>query len=285
MNKIKETNDQMLADIHSLQLMEQKIMDQLASEPDVDAETQKKRIDKMNELSTMRINMYKTLGEVNSFATTAIEQAKASESDQVLALRIVEQELNRAKQELKAVEEKRDNQVRLIEINTYFGDKYAEHTKLLKIAVYTIFGATVLFVLHTIGVFPSSIFYGILVIGTCVAAYYFWSIYAKIIMRDNMNYDEFMWPTPSASGSDAVLTDPENSTSDPWTISAGIPPFTCIGDQCCSEGMTYDTTKNRCVSQTEGFAPYVIEIYTKKQFGKESRADYNMSDLEPYNVE
>ena len=53
-------------------------------------------------------------------------------------MHIVEKELNAAKKRLQLLEEEKNNKIRLVEINTYFSDKYAEHSQLMKIVIFTL---------------------------------------------------------------------------------------------------------------------------------------------------
>jgi hypothetical protein len=90
-----------------------------------------------------------------------------------------------------------------------------------------------------------------------------------------MNYQEYKWPfvPPSSVGS--------VSTTDPW---AGYDlPGTCIGEYCCSDGQTYDTTLDKCIitpttTVTESFLTESMmnNVLTKKQSNK-YKEDYNMS--------
>ena len=79
-----------------------------------------------------------------------------------------------------------------------------------------------------------------------------------------MNYQEYDWyyPNNGPTGS--------GNMTDPWS---GIDVGTCVGQFCCSDGQTYDSSLNQCVgdstvavSPTEGFTTesMVNKVLTKK---------------------
>ena len=117
---VQENNEQILNDIQSLQKMEQDLFNSLESNPNLSTDEQKKLIEKMNQLSNMRINLYQTLSGVNNYFQSALSTSVNSLKEQSIAIGIVEDELNRAKARLRLLEEEKNNKIRLVEINTYF---------------------------------------------------------------------------------------------------------------------------------------------------------------------
>jgi polysaccharide deacetylase 2 family uncharacterized protein YibQ len=73
---------------------------------------------------------------VNNYFESALNTSIGSLKEQVVAIGIVENELNRAKKRLEILEEEKNNKIRLVEINNYYGDKYAEHSQLMKIVIF-----------------------------------------------------------------------------------------------------------------------------------------------------
>ena len=121
---VQENNEQILNDIQSLQQMEQQLFSNLESNPNLTPAQQQQIIEKMNQLSNMRVNLYQTLSGVNNYFQNALNTSVGSLKQQVVAIEIVENELNRAKRRLEILEEEKNNKIRLVEINSYFGDKY-----------------------------------------------------------------------------------------------------------------------------------------------------------------
>jgi hypothetical protein len=254
-------------------------------------EQQQKIVEKMNQLSNMRINLYQTLSGVNNYFENALNTSIGSLKQQVVAIGIVESELNKAKRRLEILEEEKNNKIRLVEINTYYGDKYAEHAQLMKIIIFTLIPIIILGVLNNKGILPSMIFNILLIIISVIGAYFFWRRFASIITRDNMNYQEYDWyfdPNNAPTGS--------SSNSDPWTSNLNY--GTCIGDACCSDGMTYDASMNQCVPSTTTTATttstatttanatesFVNQMLTKQQPGN-YKIVYNLKNPHPFNMQ
>ena len=135
---IAQTNEQILNDIQALQQIEKQLFENLESNPQLSSEEQQKIISKINQLSNMRINLYQTLSGVNDFFQNALSSSVGTLQQQSTAIGIIEGELNRSKNQLSELEDDNMNKIRLVEINNYYGDKYAEHSQLMKIVIYTL---------------------------------------------------------------------------------------------------------------------------------------------------
>jgi hypothetical protein len=274
---VQENNEQILNDIQSLQQMEQQLFSNLESNPNLTTTQQQKMIEKMNQLSNMRVNLYQTLSGVNNYFESALNTSIGSLKEQVLAIGVVENELNRAKKRLEILEEEKNNKIRLVEINSYFGDKYAEHSQLMKIVIFTLIPVIILALLNNKGFLPNTIYYILLILVSIIGAYFFWTRFASIVMRDNMNYQSYNWhfdPNNVSSGGSSI---------DPWA--GGLSYGTCVGDACCSPGLQYDSNINQCVpstssTKTESFM--VNEVLTKKQNGN-YKESVNLRQPEPFN--
>ncbi len=274
---VQQNNEQLLNDIQSLQQMEQQLFNSLETNPNMTSEQQQKIVEKMNQLSNMRLNLYQTLSGVNNYFENTLNNSVGSLKQQVVAIEIVESELNKAKKRLEILEEEKNNKIRLVEINTYYGDKYAEHSQLMKIIIFTLIPVIILSVLNNKGILPSMVYNVLLVIIALIGAYFFWRRFASIIMRDNMNYQEYNW----AFDPNNVQTTSTTTTIDPWltTTSYG----TCIGDACCSNGLTYDSSMNVCVlpsTNTTTTTTTSTESFINKTLTKTQPSNYkNHYDL------
>jgi hypothetical protein len=276
--KVQENNEQILNDIQSLQQMEQQLFSNLESNPNLSTKDQEKIIEKMNQLSNMRVNLYQTLSGVNNYFESAVNTTVGTLKEQKVAIGIVENELNRAKQRLQVLEEEKNNKIRLVEINTYFGDKYAEHSILMKIIIFTLIPVIILAFLNNKGILPNTLYFILVVIVSFIGTCFFWTRFASIMTRDNMNYQEYDWyfnPNAAPTGS--------GSSEDPWL--SGINVGTCIGDACCSDGLTYNSSMNQCIPSTEPFTTesMVNQVLTKQEPFKKYNIDYNLRQPEPFN--
>jgi hypothetical protein len=280
-NDIQQNNEQLLNDIQSLQKIEQQLFDSLETNTTLTTKQQQQIIEKMNQLSNMRINLYQTLSGVNNYFQNALTSSQGTLTSQTAAIGIVENELNQSKRRLAILEAEKNNKIRLVQINDYYGDKYAEHSNLMKIVIFTLVPVILLAILNSKGVLPNTIYFVLIVIIAAIGGYFFWIRFGSIITRDNMNYQSYDWyfdasTAPSSSGS---------SDSDPW---ASTNVGTCIGSACCSDGQTYDESLDQCLgtstlqtttnttttttSTTEGF---VTESMVADILSKGSLTKYN----------
>jgi hypothetical protein len=278
---VQENNEQILNDIQSLQQMEQQLFNSLETNTTLSPQAQQQIVEKMNQLSNMRINLYQTLSGVNGFFQNALSSSVGTLQEQTVAIGIVENELNQAKKNLEVLEAEKNNKIRLVEINDYYGEKYSEHSQLMKIIIFTLVPVIILAFLNNKDILPNTIYYILLIIVVIIGSYFFWVRIASIIMRDNMNYQEYSWYfNPSKAPSGAA------SSTDPW-LSNNM-PGTCIGQECCSAGQIWDASLNVCVGDSTVVVPPVTESFltetmvnnalTKRQHGKH-KPDVNMGNI------
>jgi len=238
----EEVNTQVLNDIQNLQKIERDLFKNLEENRNLNNEEKEKIVKKINDISKMRIHLYNTLTGVNSYFHNVLQNSRYVLSDQAVAIGIVENELNEAKTRLKQMEEEKYNKIRLIQINNYYGEKYAEHTQFMKIVAALLFALVVLLFLYNRGLLPQRIFYMLLVVIIVIGTYYAWKRFFSIVTRHNMNYETYEWPfVPKEPKNQKVV-----AKADPWFT--GDLPGTCVGQGCCSNGLTYDSKINQCVT-------------------------------------
>jgi len=237
---IYNNGQDLINNIKTLQTMEQQLFSSLETTPNMSSAQQKSIVQKIDDLSKMRINLYKTLGNVNKYAQNNLNTSVDSLQQQITAISIVENELNRAKARLDVLEDEKYSKLRLVEINNYYSDKYHEHSELMKIIIFTLLPIIIMNYIYNRGILPYNIFLVIISVVTVIGGYFFWNRLASILMRDNMNYNKYDWAVklPSIASTGRV--------DDPW-FTGSLPSITCIGSGCCSDGMTYDTIQDRCV--------------------------------------
>jgi len=235
--------ENLLNDIISLQNLEKELFLTLETNSELSTTEYDKIIKKIDSISKMRIDMYNTLGDINSFYKNSYVDSQETMKQQIFAIKIVEDQLNEAREKLDDLKFKRNNKIRLIEINDYYGDKYNEHTILMKYIIFMLVPIIILSYLFNKGYIHSFIFYFLLIFITVVGSIFIVNRLISIWSRDNMNYQEYLWqfnaktaPQPSNDG----------SSNNPWDLNASN--FgTCVGNTCCSGNMIYDEIMNQCV--------------------------------------
>ena len=163
---IQERNAQTLSDIQNLQTIEQDLFSQLEQGIATNSLTtaqQSAIATKINEISQMRINLYQVMNGQLTFSKLNVASTNTTLVEQGAAIQIIENELNAAKQRLQTVEADRDNKLRLVEINTYYGDKYADQTSIMQIVVIVCIPIIILTAFVNKGIINRSI-YSILIV-------------------------------------------------------------------------------------------------------------------------
>jgi hypothetical protein len=214
---------------------------------------QQQIIEKINQISQMRVNLYKTLSSLNQTYNNMLSNSNESINEQTIAIGIVEKELNESKKRLEAIEQEKNNQIRLIEINNYYSQQYSNHSKIFKIVLCILIPLILIVWLRNNAYLPewlfTTLFLLVVVVGLwnlLPTVYYMW-------LRDNMNYQEYYWyfdmssaPQPSTgTGSD---TGTDSNSVDPWASpNSNSSSAMCQGQACCDNYSTYDPSLNVCV--------------------------------------
>ncbi len=274
---MQDRNVQTLTDIQGLQSVEKGLFTTLEAGLANNTMTQEQRdslINKINELSNMRINLYKNLNGMYNFFEKNMTSTKDTVSEQTAAIDIVENELNEAKRRLKIIQQENSNKIRLVEINTYYGDQYSDYANIMKLIVYFSIPILICTILANMGILPRNIFMIILVIICVIAIIYIGKEVITIFSKDNMNYSEFDWHTDKSKLPD-VDTDNPNS-GDPWIGTV----LACSANDCCPEGYGYSEVDNKCIksellgesSSMQDSANLALSAYMENSRNKNSNA-------------
>jgi hypothetical protein len=187
----------------------------------------------INSLTATRVNLYNTLANHYKNEIILEKSTEKALKQQTHTLRILEQELNKSKQNLAKIEDEKYNQLKMIEINTYFSQQYDAHVRLMKLIV--VVGICMLATLLLNYVGPLRVASGPLFnLVTIIGSFFIIRRLIDMYLRKNDNYDEYTWvsaPTNSTELSTA------NSQSTSFIDVSGIDvPNVCLGPSCCSQG-------------------------------------------------
>lgn len=242
-DNLQERNQQLLNNIAQLQQQEKDLYAAL-DDVSLSANDRQTIINKINEITQIRINLYSSLRDLYSTYSNNVSSSREISDQSTAAIDILENELNDAKNRINLIKNERYNKLRLVEINTYYGKRYNAHAKIMKIIVFTCIPIILFSILYNKQLLPSSIYTILSTLTFIIGSIYLWNEFVDISNRDNMNWDEYDWyfnksdapPQDTASNSDSA-------SSNPWDIT----PLTCVGASCCSANTTYDSTLNQCI--------------------------------------
>jgi len=243
-----------LDNIQSLQASEQDIINQLdayvsatgyvTGDPKV-----KEFVKSINSIADSRVAMFETIYENANILQTGVSQSRIDLVNQMTLLQVVEDQLNQAKAKIDQLQSTNDTKMRMVQINTYYGQRYEAQGGLMKRIILICIPILVVFILKKKEIIPDMIskyIIGIIIgIGAFIIVYTLWDIYT----RNNMDFTQYDWKYIS----------PEASTPTVWQYNKehfkienlfkgllgalGI----CVSETCCATGMEFDADNNQCV--------------------------------------
>ena len=281
-NTYTESEDRqvsLLSDITKLQTMESNLYKKLESADanNTSQDEQNAMIAKINELSKMRMSLFEEIDKMYKGLQGRVSQGRIDLTNQLTVSGVMEQELNKAKRDLNLLQANKANKMRLVEINTYYSNKYQAQTELMKLIILVCIPLLVLAILAKKQILPPRVstflIWAVLIIGGILIIKKF----IDINSRNNMSFQEYdwRWSPPSDDGQTVLEYDEAQfqsgvqSAEDDMSDAAADMGLGCIGAACCSTGTYYDSDKNECVfgssktnrpSVSEGYANYMPSV-------------------------
>ena len=242
-----EQHNNNIQDIQSLQKTEKDLLDSLETDLHLTPDQHRKLIDKINALADMRVNLYKSIGQNTALYQNNLDQAQDTIIQQTAAIDIEERSLNETKRRLRAIHDRNLQDLRIIENNRYFSDKYRDHAQAAFAIMIYFIGLIIINFLYKSGIMPNAVYWALIIALTIYVAYNFWNSLFLMYKRNNMNYSQFDFvpPNPATIPASAVSDSGTGAANanDPWWK----PTPTCVGGACCTSGMVFDSEKNMCV--------------------------------------
>ena len=200
----------------------------------------------INSLTASRVKLYNSLSNYYKQDVTLEKSVQKTINQQAETLKILERELNKSKRNLAKLEDNKYNQLKMIEINSYFSKQYDAHIKLMRLI--TIIGLCMLatLVLNYFGPLKAAsapLFNIVLVVGMFLII----KVGIDMYLRKNDEYDEYSWYSAPTTQND--VDDANTNPSPMFDISGVDVPF-CYGSDCCNTGTIWDEKSYSCVIDT-----------------------------------
>ena len=240
-------------------------------------------INRINQLSQVRISLYKTLNTSYKSLQRNVNSTRTELVELITVVSIVEEELNNAKKQLNQLNEIKNNKTRMVQINTYYGKQYKAQAGLTKLCIFVGVLLLILAILRKKSLIPEVISNILLGIVFALGGFFIIRRTLDIFRRDNMNFDAYDWqfnpdtqiPTVYDYNVDklsGLISDAKN-----MTMPSGFNGIDCIGNACCTAGMNYDATQRKCIKNV---APetFVSGQLTKHCFNGKPTIQKNSSD-------
>ena len=260
-----------LDSINNLQTLEQnyiKELDVLTSSSSftvTDAVTQ--LINNINNLSDTRIKLFRTIDETYKLLGSSGHNSRSDLVDQITLVKTVEDQLTKAKQNMYSLQNRNDTQMRLVQINNYYGNRYEYQTKLLKQVIILCVILVILFVINKKGIIPAGLFKYIISIVLGVGLYSIIRLLWDINTRNNMNFDEYNWDYeyPATQYPSIMQYNRDHMIDLTKPLMALIGNLgICIGETCCASDLKYDEKAKQCVIPKTS-KKTAVETFTTKQ--------------------
>ena len=151
--------NQIISSITESQTAEQgliKNLDTLVSQPgfNVNNTGVQSLISTIQSLSDARIAMFQTLSAQANSLQTGVENSRVDVISQLTLLNVVEDQLAQAKSSIDALKGKNDSKKRMVDVNTYYGQRYEAQSKLMQLIILICAPLLILFILKKKSLIP-----------------------------------------------------------------------------------------------------------------------------------
>ena len=227
-----ETANNVLEAIQASQAEQQQLYSQLNTlSGDDDAVAKQKIIlEQVARLSTIRETLFQTLEQMYQRLGGRVATTRGVLADQITVAKVMEQQLLEAKRNLDQMAGTQDGKMRMVEVNTYYADKYRAQTGLMQlvIIVSVIFLAVVILMKRDImpARLGAVLLVGVFIIGVLLIGIRMLDLNA----RDNMVFDEYSWDGTSP---------PSYTPDSDGRKGSGRTVETCMNGRCCGSGTRF----------------------------------------------
>jgi hypothetical protein len=254
--------EDILNNISSLQELESNLVAWVKEHSSDDAtefEKHKKTLERINEISNARVGLYDTLNNMYEYQQTNVAGTRSDLVNQLTVINMMENELNNIKKQMKGTLDDKNNKLRLVEINTYYGKRYKAHSEFMKLLIMICIPILIISVLSKRGYMNDNMAnYGIAFILAVGMLFVFKRLW-NIGRRDNMSFDEYTWffdPNSNPTvwdynmkhlGLNKGFVEEKKQQAMQELQSLGY----CANGSCCGEGLVFDNDELECVIPKE----------------------------------
>lgn len=201
-------------------------------------------VSQINDLSETRTNLYNMISQsLDSEMNNEVDKTINLKQQQFI-LHVIENELNKSKKLLSSMQNDSINQIKMVEISSYYVDKYYTQKRLAQIiCICCIFLIAIsLGIKNSNHFIISGILYFLFLFFICIILYYIYDY----LLRTAYNFNEYDWwhapSTPPVPTTPPNTTDTPDNTDNTDTTNS----FTCENGNCCSSGTIWSSTG--CIS-------------------------------------
>jgi hypothetical protein len=211
---------------------------------------QSKIIEKINSLSTTRINLFNTINDLYQYAKDNVSENRKELVDKMVVAKVMETQLNNMKQMSNELQTVKNNKLRMVQINTYYGKQYEAQTELMKLIVKICAIIIIIVFVSKMGFIPTQISTLVIIVIIGVGAFLIFRKISDLSSRDKMDFDRY--DTDMMSSKDLSENYDYNKNfnelgGDAWSI--------------CGDGTLFNNDKGQClVKSVEPFSIMNSEV-------------------------
>ena len=246
-----------MENIRSLQNKEEKLYSDL-NKYGISDIAKNQIVDDINKLSNERVELYNILENNSLFMQNLVETSKKDLKNEKITLEIIEDELSNIKEKYNSIKSGHINNLRMVEINTYYSKKYKAYSDLMKMIIMICIPVLFLSILSNKNLLPSSVTRGVSIFIVLIGTFYIITRVYDLYIRNNMNYDQYDFSfdanqklkedTGNGKNISQILENQFKDIIDPAKKKLNMG---CIGSECCSSDMTYDKQRNKCIDKND----------------------------------
>ena len=242
------TEVEIIDSIQKMQDVEQRLFNSLTSGAASGLSTvqQNAMISEINDVAQSRTSLYSALLQYYKGQQDDVVDIRQNLVDQKTVLGLFENQLNQAKSNYNTLKSEADNKLRMVEINTYYGEKYQAYGGLMKIVLLVCAPALILAVLSRMGLLPRMVAGLLSFVIIAVGGFFIVKRLLDIYSRDNMVFNEYNW---EFNPNKVVLSEHSslNAPTSTFSLEKDVASLGCIDSECCTGGSIWDKTTRRCI--------------------------------------
>lgn len=239
---MSSNNSDKLQVITELQNLEKQLISSLeasyaSQNPNIEERTQ--LLKQINDLSTTRVNLFNMLNSLFAISQDELSNSRKDVMDKIVVAKVMENQLNNMKGIMNEVQDIKNNKLRMVEINTYYGKRYQAHTDLMKLIIKICIALFILIVINKRQLLPSSIVNPLMLIVVGLGLFFIIRQVWDLSIRDNMNYDRYKHPTMDK---DEIRNRASYDYNKVFTGFGALDTWSI-----CGEGTEFNYDKNQCL--------------------------------------
>jgi hypothetical protein len=187
--------------IANLQNVQKKLftdLEKLAGSPDITLPTIQTQIsdkfDQIDNLTKLRTNIFETIKANYGIIQSDYNIQRKSYAQQLVALNIIENDLNNTSSQLKKSLTIRDNAERMVGVNNYYTRRYEAHANIMKNIIFYCGIIILVIFLMRMGVVTDEIASLVITISLCFGIIVIGKKVYDLSRRNNIDYDKYNFP-------------------------------------------------------------------------------------------